>query len=58
MEAVRTDDKSVALALLERCLASKDLLNVQMQNLDGCYSIEVSRPTDDCGDLDDSTASG
>jgi hypothetical protein len=46
-EIVNTGDKGVAMALLERCLASKELLNARIQNLDGVYSIEVSRPTDD-----------
>jgi hypothetical protein len=49
---VRTDDKTTALAVLERCLASKELLNARIQNLDGVYSIEVSRPTNDA-DPDD-----
>ncbi len=47
MEVVRTGDKGVVLALLERCLASTQPLCVQMQNLDGVYAIEVLRVTNE-----------
>lgn len=46
----KTDDKAVALMILERCLGSKEYLNVGIQNLDGEYAIEVSKPTDDPGE--------
>jgi hypothetical protein len=44
-ELVRTDDKKIALAVLERYLDSADLVNARMQYLDGMFTVEVSHPT-------------
>jgi hypothetical protein len=42
-ELVRTDDKKIALAVLERYLDSADLVNARMQYLDGmCAGIPPS----------------
>jgi len=47
--ATKTDDKTVAMMILERCLESKKPLNVGIENLDGVYTIEVSTPIDRVG---------
>jgi hypothetical protein len=49
----KTDNKTVAMMILDQCLASKEHLNVGIQNLDGVYAIEVSRPTDEPGKISD-----
>ena len=51
-ETLRTEDKQFALALLERHLDSAEPVNACIQNLNGVYTIEVSRPTNDPGEPD------
>jgi hypothetical protein len=46
-QAISTTDKGEAMVLLEKCLESKELLDVRIQNLDGVISVEILKPTDD-----------
>ena len=41
---LKTQDKSIALSLLEHSLDSPDVLNARVQKDDGMYSVEISRP--------------
>ena len=49
-EMINTDDRGEAMSFLARLLDSPELVNAQIRHLDGAYSIEVSRPTNECGD--------
>jgi hypothetical protein len=49
-ESIRTDSRQAALALLERCLDSKEYVNAGIQNADGVYAVEVSQPIDEIDD--------
>jgi len=54
-KSVRTKDKAVALAFLEPYLESESEIDARIQNLDGLYVVEISRPTDS-GDKDEPIA--
>ena len=43
-EAIKTDDKQAALDFLAKHLESKEPVNAGIQNLDGVYTVEVSKP--------------
>jgi hypothetical protein len=47
IDAIRTRDRGAALAFLSHFLDSPEPVNAGLQNLDGAYTVEVSRPTDD-----------
>jgi hypothetical protein len=47
-ESIRTADRQCALAFLEQFLESPEHVNAGIQKAGDTYTIEVSRPTDDC----------
>ena len=49
---LRTDDKGVALGILEKCLDSPELLNAGLQKCNGLYTVEVTKYRDEAAPED------
>ena len=47
IDAIRTRDRGAAMAFLSHFLDSPDPVMAEVQNLDGSYSVKVSRAIDD-----------